>query len=860
MLRTFFYAFAVLLSPSMALAAYLPGQTLDPNCLPTDPTCLVINTNVVADTFTATSTTATSSFAGGFNIANGGLLYDRSTGFVGIGTTTPSNPLTISGTGQGTNILNIVNTTPIGYSQLAFTGTGRTFQTGVANASETYFGVANDWYIFDFTAQTMRMVINSSGNVGIGQTSPAYKLDVNGVGHFSSLVDAASFVATSSAATSTFAGGFSIGASQFVVQHATGNVGIGTTAPNTMLHIQNDQNAGTKFKIVNATVGTAAFSQGTVSSDAATVSSYAMSSGYTTSGRYIASGAIIDGVGIGGFGLSAVNGDMMFYTSAGAERMRINSSGNVGIGTTSPTYKLDVAGSINTDQFSGYKQAGNTILYASSTTQTLGLGEGAGGSWITSTSTSGLRSVAIGYQALNTNPTVQTNLTVDNTAIGYRALKATTVIGNTAVGAQALMANTSGVLNAAVGQWSQISNTTGNRNSSFGAQNLYLNTTGSNNIAVGTYASYYNSSATNTVAVGFSSSQGAATYSNQGGTTVGYLSGVSFTTGSDYNTLLGYQAGYGITTGSNNLILASATSSTGIANLTTGSQNILIGNNISLPSATASGQLNIGNIIYGTSIFGTGSTLSTGNIGIGTSTPTAQLSTTGTVRFSNFGAGTLQTDANGNLSVSSDERLKNIQGSFNAGLSQIELLNPILYQWKPETGYDTSSTYAGFSAQNVQSAIPEAVGQDGHGYLTLQDRPLIAAAVNAIKAIAGISDDFRVHLTAWLGDASNGIPAIFAHVGNFDTTNTQTTNTQTLCVDGQCLTRSDVHALMQMVQAQNGIGGTPSNPVSGGSPETNSPDGTSTSSDGTNSPAISSQENQTLQASSSAPNTEVSPS
>jgi hypothetical protein len=41
---------------------------------------------------------------------------------------------------------------------------------------------------------------------------------------------------------------------------------------------------------------------------------------------------------------------------------------------------------------------------------------------------------------------------------------------------------------------------------------------------------------------------GTAAYSNQGGTAVGYQSGKSFATGSDYNTLLGYQAGYGITT------------------------------------------------------------------------------------------------------------------------------------------------------------------------------------------------------------------------------------------------------------------------------------------------------------------------
>ncbi|MDB5187569.1 MAG: hypothetical protein JWO50_89, partial [Candidatus Kaiserbacteria bacterium] len=45
---------AVLLSPSLTFAvSYTPGQTLDPACLPTDSTCQVINTNVVAANFTA---------------------------------------------------------------------------------------------------------------------------------------------------------------------------------------------------------------------------------------------------------------------------------------------------------------------------------------------------------------------------------------------------------------------------------------------------------------------------------------------------------------------------------------------------------------------------------------------------------------------------------------------------------------------------------------------------------------------------------------------------------------------------------------------------------------------------------------
>jgi len=121
------------------------------------------------------------------------------------------------------------------------------------------------------------------------------------------------------------------------------------------------------------------------------------------------------------------------------------------------------------------------------------------------------------------------------------------------------------------------------------------------------------------------------------------------------------------------------------------------------------------------------------NVGIGTTSPTAQLHTTSTVRFANFGAGTATFDASGNISSSSDERLKDIQGKFSRGLSSIFLLDPILYKWNKKSGMETGHTYVGFSAQDVQKAIPEAVGENQEGYLTLSDRPIIAALVNAVK-------------------------------------------------------------------------------------------------------------------------------
>ncbi|MEI6749474.1 MAG: tail fiber domain-containing protein, partial [Bacteroidota bacterium] len=105
------------------------------------------------------------------------------------------------------------------------------------------------------------------------------------------------------------------------------------------------------------------------------------------------------------------------------------------------------------------------------------------------------------------------------------------------------------------------------------------------------------------------------------------------------------------------------------------------------------------------------------------------------VRFSAYGAGTLQTDAVGNITVASDERLKDIQGSFSRGLADLRKIDPIVYKWKPETGYDTASAYAGFAAQNMLTAIPEAVGMGQDGFYTLQERPILAALVNAVKEL-----------------------------------------------------------------------------------------------------------------------------
>jgi hypothetical protein len=93
--------------------------------------------------------------------------------------------------------------------------------------------------------------------------------------------------------------------------------------------------------------------------------------------------------------------------------------------------------------------------------------------------------------------------------------------------------------------------------------------------------------------------------------------------------------------------------------------------------------------------------------------------------------------------------LKDINGSFSRGLADIQKLSPILYHWNAVSGLDGSTQYAGFSAQNAQVAIPEAVNTDPRGYLTLQDRPILAASVNAIKELAGQTSSLATTTSAF---------------------------------------------------------------------------------------------------------------
>jgi hypothetical protein len=146
---------------------------------------------------------------------------------------------------------------------------------------------------------------------------------------------------------------------------SSGNVGIGTVSPAQKLDIASKvqidtANAYGKIKIARATDSgvSALFIQGADNAGTANELSLVNSGG-------------------GGAAINITGGDLRFYaTSNTTERMRIDTSGNVGIGTSSPLGKLEVRGSGNTALYlhTGNNSGDNSLIYFGDTgSATVGL-------------------------------------------------------------------------------------------------------------------------------------------------------------------------------------------------------------------------------------------------------------------------------------------------------------------------------------------------------------------------------------------------------------------------------------------------------------------------------------------------------
>jgi hypothetical protein len=114
-----------------------------------------------------------------------------------------------------------------------------------------------------------------------------------------------------------------------------------------------------------------------------------------------------------------------------------------------------------------------------------------------------------------------------------------------------------------------------------------------------------------------------------------------------------------------------------------------------------------------------------GSVGIATDSPDHTLTVNGNA----------DKPGGGSWDVFSDERLKTIKGRFLPGLKAVMQLQPLRYEYKPDNalGLRSSGEHIGFGAQAVQKLIPEAVSKNDRGYLLVNNDPILWTMLNAIK-------------------------------------------------------------------------------------------------------------------------------
>ena len=115
------------------------------------------------------------------------------------------------------------------------------------------------------------------------------------------------------------------------------------------------------------------------------------------------------------------------------------------------------------------------------------------------------------------------------------------------------------------------------------------------------------------------------------------------------------------------------------------------------------------------------------------------------VRLSALGSGTVSSNADGVLS-GSDGRLKNKTRPLENGLEKVLALVPTYFKWKEDSPFYTEQDYEelGFIAQEVGAVIPEASPEpETNKVKNFHDRAIIAALVKAIQELKAENDTLK---------------------------------------------------------------------------------------------------------------------
>jgi hypothetical protein len=239
-----------------------------------------------------------------------------SDGNVGIGTTTPEYPVTVANATQAIISGDTFNSTAGNRSILLLRrARGTQASPTVVSNGDTIGSVAANAYQGLGYASVAGINFEVDGAVTSGQRPPGRIV-----------------FATAVANSSVF---------ERMRITTSGNVGIGRTDPPEKLSVFNSADSGTSIEVSNTNTGTGAFSRFIARSDGGAMNFFALGSNYTTSNQYIADSGLFEGsLMSNGIGFSTTVDAPIRFWQSGSEKMRINTGGNVGIGTTSPSAQL----------------------------------------------------------------------------------------------------------------------------------------------------------------------------------------------------------------------------------------------------------------------------------------------------------------------------------------------------------------------------------------------------------------------------------------------------------------------------------------------------------------------------------------
>lgn len=284
------------------------------------------------------------------------------TGNIGIGTTSPTNKLTIQGSGDITKITN-GSVSLFSYSDSQGMGW---FTGAVATGVGAYYNNTNNYQAF-YTASSERMRIDSAGNIGIGTSSPGARLELfatndatvnypliirngattgsgGGSGTGIQFISHGGVDAGKIYAVNNIAGITSMVFTTYngeVMRLSDKSVGIGTTSPTSQLHVKSNNATGTYLTLEHGDAsrypGIAFNSFGGAAGDM----SYIVADTRRTAGDF---GSALHGL-IYRSGRTSL-GNHSFLNSSNTVQMVITEAGSVGIGNTAPVAKLDVYTSV----------------------------------------------------------------------------------------------------------------------------------------------------------------------------------------------------------------------------------------------------------------------------------------------------------------------------------------------------------------------------------------------------------------------------------------------------------------------------------------------------------------------------------